>query len=540
MRSLFVLFLSLCIFSCNNSPENPSAKVQSFADVLQPGQKDSIQIIGTDTAHFTGTPRTVYDWVLTSITSKDDTTPIPPLKPVAFSVDTIPFSDPDILAPMRGGNTFYMSKQDIALIPGNPQALDNYTRYNWGLFQTGQTTYNFSQLDKDFNTCIDKGQAFNFRIVTMATSNPGTQSIDGAMLGYPLFLHQQMQQENPKDWVPSGSGMWRPNENSNSFLTAWEGFLKALSDHINTSSYKNVAYKNVLRKKDIDGFGNYGEWHNAGSGRGQEPSEYKATGATLQRIVQASITAFPNIPLIGNVDMFYDENDGQLGYFVLTTSNNWGKIGFGNDHLGDNNTWKSEVTNQRSYNGLKFYPEYLNRWQYAPMLGEPINSSSTAKANGNCEFWDFENEVRQLRVSSFNNQNGTGVNSTCLQNNYIASAKASGYRLQVNGGIYSSAKGILQLTLNWSNIGIAPVYENWITTLELRSGATVIWSGKSSFNPKLFLPGKLTVTDLFTGIPSGSYSLYVILKDPTGYRKPLATANKNVGKDGAYLLTTIN
>ena len=139
------------------------------------------------------------------------------------------------------------------------------------------------------NTSIDKGQRFAFRVITIATSNNGAVSVDGGICAYPLFVHTGMQSESPQDWIPSGSGsMWVPNWNSNTYLSAWENFLQSLSDHINSTSYKGIAYKNVLSRFDICGFGNYGEWHNAGSGRGSEPAGAKATGASLIRIVAAA------------------------------------------------------------------------------------------------------------------------------------------------------------------------------------------------------------------------------------------------------------
>ncbi|MEJ0101263.1 MAG: DUF4832 domain-containing protein [Bacteroidota bacterium] len=280
----------------------------------------------------------------------------------------------------------------------------------------------------------------------------------------------------------------------------------------------------------ICGFGNYGEWHNAGSGRGAEPSGCKATGASLIRIVKANIAAFPTIPLIGNVDMFYGENDAQLGYFVLTNGNTWGKIGFRNDHLADAATFNAEMNDPRSSNGLVFSKELANRWQYAPIIGETLNSSSTVLSGGSCQFWDFEREVRALHITQFNNQNGTGVVSTCIQNNYLNASKASGYRLSLKGGSISGST----VTLNWSNSGIAPVYENWDVYLEVRNGSTVVWSGVSSFKPKLFLPGTTSVNTTIGSVSSGTYSLYVIVKDPLGYRKPLPLANKNRLTDGSY------
>ncbi|MEJ0101262.1 MAG: DUF4832 domain-containing protein [Bacteroidota bacterium] len=462
------------------------------------------------------------------------------VKPAAtsFLLEEIPYGDMDLLAPGRGANTFYTYTQAINIPDPNTNvwSLDNETRFNWSDLQNGPSSYTWANLDNQINTSIDKGQKFAFRVVTIANGGDGTISTGGGILGYPMFVHTGMQSESPKDWIPSGSGnMWVPNWNSNTYLSAWENFLKALADHVNSGSYKGIAYKNVLSRFDICGFGNYGEWHNAGSGRGSEPSGAKATGASLIRIVAANIAAFPNVPLIGNVDMFYGENDAQLGYYVLNASNNWGKIGFRNDHLGDAATFSAEVNDPRSNNGLVFSKELVKRWQYAPIIGETLNSSSPVLSGGSCQFWDFENEVRTLHITQFNNQNGTGVSSSCLQDNYRNASKASGYRLSLKGGSISGST----VSLNWSNSGVAPVYENWDVYLELRNGNTVVWSGVTAFKPKLFLPGTTSVNTTMGTVASGTYSLYVIVKDPLGYRKPLPLANKNRLTDGSYKVADV-
>jgi len=95
------------------------------------------------------------------------------------------------------------------------------------------------------------------------------------------------------------------------------------------------------------------------------------------------------------------------------------------------------------------------------------------------------------------------------------------------------------VTLNWINTGIAPVYENWDVYLEVRSGTTAVWSGMTSFKPKFFQPGTTSVTATLGTIAPGSYSLYVIVKDPMGYRKPLPLANTNRQADGSYKVADI-
>src|SRR6185295_9427004 len=67
------------------------------------------------------------------------------------------------------------------------------------------------------------------------------------------------------------------------------------------------------------------------------------------------------------------------------------------------------------------------------------------------------------------------------------------------------------------------------------------WTGTSPFNPRLFSPtgSAQPVSDNFTlsaSVPQGTYSMYLIIKDPGAYRKPLPLAITGRGSDGSYLL----
>lgn len=461
---------------------------------------------------------------------------------VSFTLDTIPYSDVDILAPGRGANTFYTYIQAINVpdASSNTWSLDNETRFNWCELQpTSAGQYNWANFDNQVNYSIDKGQRFSFGIAGLTDQGSGTSNVSGALLSYPLFVHQAMQQESLKDWTYNG--VWIPNWNSENFLSAWETFLYALAAHINSTSYKGVSYKNVIYRIDIRGFGNWGEWHSYPFINSYPSTSLKATVTTLKRIIDSHINAFPNNPLIGNIAMFTGEVPAEVGYYALTASNSWGRIGIRTDHFGWASTFTNDITNNtRSYGGIDFKTGITTQYMVAPIVGEPMNDASAVTTGGSCGFWNFENEVRTYHASQFNNQNGTGLTSSCVADNYRAASKACGYRLQVKSGSATNTGGGLAITMNWSNVGIAPDYENWDTWFELRDGSTVVWSGKSSFTPKFFLPGTKTVTDNFAVPVQGNYGLYLILRDPTGYRKPLVLTNKNRASDGSYLLSYVN
>ncbi len=460
--------------------------------------------------------------------------------------DSIPYSDNDFPGPGRGGQN-WNDQSVINVTPGNDTALDRYYRFAWNQIQNDDGKYNWAAFDLRIQVAIKNHQKFSFGIMPTCEACSGA-TVDGVLLTYPLFLHTQMQAEAVKDW-PS-KDMWVINWNSVHFLSAWKSMLNAVADHITANSYNGIAYKNVIGYVDVRGYGNFGEWHNYPYHKAM-PSEMWPTAAVLDTIISSHIQAFPRYPLVILIGAF-DDGDAcdippAVTYYALSAKNSWGHIGWRRDNWGDPVNYTKILENNRgSYNGLEFKTAIMDRYMIAPVTGEPLGSTQDVSKGGSCAYWDLENEVRLYHASSFGNGNIPDPSVACVQANIRAASKASGYRMSITGGYIStviSAGGTMAVTLNWFNAGVAPVYENWNTTFELRTDkGMVAWTGTSSFNPKLFLPGSITITDGFNlpaKITPGIYSLYLIMRDPDGYRKPLPLAIAGRNPDGSYLVAQV-
>ena len=162
---------------------------------------------------------------------------------------------------------------------------------------------------------------------------------DWAVTDTPTYLHNLMQGEgsNSRDWQNSG-GLWVPNWNSPNWLGRWAALMTAIANHINSTTYNGKSYKDAIYYIDVRGFGDYGEWHTY-PWTGTEPSGRTATVASLESIVNAVKSAFPNYPLQIAMGAF-DTKDASMMppefcYYALTTSNAWGQIGWRRDNLGD-------------------------------------------------------------------------------------------------------------------------------------------------------------------------------------------------------------
>jgi Domain of unknown function (DUF4832) len=122
--------------------------------------------------------------------------------------------------------------------------------------------------------------------------------------------------------------------------------------------------------------------------------------------------------------------------------------------------------------------------------------------------------------------------------------------------------GTLAAALTWDNAGVAPLYERFDVTLELRRGDRTVWSGRSGLDLRMLLPAgtrvpealkdrglvvaPYTATEAFNlpaSLGPGEYAVWVKVTDPASRgtelqrrfaRLPLRLAHPGRSGDGAY------
>lgn len=469
--------------------------------------------------------------------------------PVPFSLNSIPTSDPDLNNAGRGAEDWH--NQNTVNIPSegtNTQRVDAYFRsqLTWAMLEKGQGQYDMSPLINLLNSCISKRQKISFGIMTVYHDNePVVISYDGGRSSYPQYLHNLMQSESCKDWKTSYGG-WVPNYNSPHYL----GRLKALHGVVNntleTGSFQGIRYKDVVNSIDVRGYGNYGEWHNGGivDNVSQIPSCARASSATLKAIIDAHTSVFQNFQLsiiMTAFDYFLQHTmtSPEVGYYALTTRNAYGPLGWRRDNWGagdgTGDTYIDDllIDNVGTWNGVQLKTLIMKVWEKAPVTGEPMNSTSNS-------FSELNDQVRKYHAASFGNGNITFSPNTATKNNFRAASKSCGYRLITTGGTYQLGASSITIKNNWQNIGIAPNYDNWNIVYEMVSSSGAVTAiGNSTFKLRLFLPGSTSHSDTFPlNLPSGTYTLRMVVKDPTGYRPPLQLAIQGRNSDGSYNLKT--
>lgn len=476
----------------------------------------------------------------------------------------IPFSEPEIISPFRGAEGWHQSSPEERI--ANPSEsnsiipMDVYHRseLRWDQLEPAEGVYQFDILDKIFRAAISARQKVGFGIMTQFPGQADGQMEEGARLCYPLYLHERMQAEpvNERDFIsPVDKTCWIPNYNSSHYLNRFEALLRAIYQHLEQSTHEGISFKNALGYADIRGFGSWGEWHMSGAiDRASDyPPGRRPTSASLIRIIDAHIQVFKDIPLVSVISVFDGERlpntlvPAEVGYHALTATNQWGKLGWRRDNWG----WKEDYisgwleNNHTIYQNMRFDTAIMNRWKYAPILGEgPCGGTSK---DGPCALYDVPRQVKLYHASMIGNGNFCGEHKEMRSRDSMRMAwKLSGYRITPTEVIVPQkiiTDSAFDVRIEWQNSGVAPVYENWEIQIQLQDTKTQkpAWIGKSKFNLRGFLPAEkgLKFTDRFTipsKIPLGNYNLVLKIIDPTGYRNPFILAIKNRMPDGGYLI----
>lgn len=455
-----------------------------------------------------------------------------------FTGNLIPFSEADVVAPGRGAEQWH-DRIDINVPTEGTRTIpkDRYQRFVATRIATAtRGSYNWTFFDNLVREAIANKQRLSFGYMTVYADGNTDHGLvrfsDGGLASYPEWLNNLMMANTNTLLRPWKYGSaWIPNYNNPDY-SAWLLELnKAIDAHIKSTTISGVPMKNVINVIDIRGVGNWGEWHHypyVGDYPNKLPAGRMPTYESLKRIVDAHLLGFPDNPLVAMISAHDRErlvntwNPPAISDYLATAKNNWGGVGYRNDHWGGLDTYTWDYLD---------HPALANVWKTGYITGEPPGS-----VGGTNNMGDLTRQITKYHVSSFGNGNlGGGESSATVRNSIRAASKASGYRLVVtSGSITTGTNG--KITVTWQNNGIAPTYENWNTVFELKNGSTVVWSGISKFKARLFLPGTVTIEDQFTNIPVGNYSLTVKLVDPAGYRELLPLAIRNRQADGSYLL----
>jgi hypothetical protein len=434
-------------------------------------------------------------------------------KGLVFTPTVIPRSAAEI--PNTGRGLYDWQGGTSGLPPGWP-LVDYYMRdaIDWSRdLEPSQGHYSFLErpgvIDEGLADAAAKGGRLRFRIMAW---------MPGSTNRMPSYIETE-----------TAGGQTFPKWNSASWQNAWANLWKALG-----SKYGSNPRIGWI---DTGGYGAWGEAHMNGV---MTPGSHITTENFL-KMVGVVVAAFPKAHvLIGTSAAVKDEAPLQQE-LLPSVVKKYPSVGFHFDNMGALAPADGNNLPYLAPGGQAQDIPAWERWKTAPVISEWWNlpDATVAIARASTEAW---------HVSGIGSGNIQTSVLTGSEPEYQELLKLAGFRDQLDRVEVSplTAGHTTNFTATWENVNVAPTYDRWEVSYELRRGESVVWSATSAFNLRALLPtgGKpLRSSDTFTlpaSLPAGSYTLAVRVVDPTNTVAPMRLADGGRTSDGAYPLGTVS
>lgn len=396
----------------------------------------------------------------------------------------IPFSATEIPNPGRG---MYDWDGVINFPIGSystwPISPNYYHRPVWSAIDVGTTgpSYDWTSIDNLIEAAAANGQRFSLSVMTI---NPWAAN------GVPEWLWGTTA---VTAYSYSGSTWYVPNYNDPNYLTAACNFITALGARYDKDER--------LAWFEVSLYGDWSEGHcyqtctdlgipypsaaDSISVLGYWAESYQLiTLASVTQLVNAHLAAFPNTQLISP-----GGGPCYAMHKALYTASTIKPVGTRWDGLTDPITfygtpaplWALDPDSYYVSIDDPFLATAMNRWQTAPIPTEQGGYNTYASAIP---------IVCNYPISLVASQNVGGTTD-----DFATAIKYSGYRYAVSAVSIPSSVALnssLPITATWNNYGVAPTYDQWQITYQLRNSSNVVVaSTNSSFNLKtLFNPAQ--------------------------------------------------
>jgi Domain of unknown function (DUF4832) len=393
------------------------------------------------------------------------------------------------------------------------KSIDRYDRYNWIDLEKSIGKYDFSTLIKQAQsayTDVDGRGKFTFAVRCV---------VEGIDHAYPSYLDANMD-----SWYSKVKKCWVPDWNNAYFLERLDSLVANLGRQFNTDVRIGAV--------EIRSYGNWGEWHLNEFELPVSPI-LVASLDTKKHMVDAYVNAFPNKQLIMMTD------DAKTLSYAMHQTYVYRPIGLRRDSWGN--------VQMKSFKDSSAWIDAYDRWKIAPFIVEGYGTTGTGVTHSYCS-----NQIIDFHLSALSNGNfGIWNTLTSEQQNFMLQCpKIAGFRYVLRTVNYGDSLVIGQhnnFKSVWSNIGVAPTYNDWNVNFRLLDDTgKIIWEKVSVLSLRSLLPtfSFLTKQDVPVDVnddfmlPStllpGSYSLEMIILDAQNYYSPLKIAIMGRKVNGAY------
>ena len=397
-------------------------------------------------------------------------TPLSAIQPGAV----IPFSAKDLVNPKRGqyqdlGVTLY-PQSTTASYPAWPGTDDAGSRVLWSQIQpTSANSYDFTLIDKAVAAAHVHNQRFHFRVMSFASSGYSGNTV----IGVPAWLRATPGATT--DYSLGGKTYVVPNWNADAYLSPLEHLIAALG----------ARYDHDERVEWFE-FSGYGDWSEnhigfiAGDlgapgpsaddsisqlGYYSQYSDQSITKASITRMVNATLAAFPNTQII-----VLDDNPEITRQLLAASPKR--PVGIRADCLGvypPPQVWATDPNSWYVQNGDPVIAALLARWRTAPVVTEWCNWQPDG---GIAYFQQAIKDVVNYHVSLV--ASNVVAPSPDMYEMWARTNKYAGYRYAVTSATVPAsapAGSALRIIVRWTNFGAAPSYDNWQVSYEVRNDA---------------------------------------------------------------------
>jgi len=400
-----------------------------------------------------------------------------------------------------GESTSY--KQDVTLA---------YVLIKWSDLEPQKGVYDFETLEKNFNFAEWKSKNARF-IIRLVCDYP--EDIEGNMT-IPQWLYDEMDGDGQQYYNNYGIG-FAPNYSNPTFIEAHASVIKALAERYNNDPY--VAYV------QLGSVGHWGEWHvNYGKGINKLPK-----ADILDQYVQPYIDYFTNKMLsIRRPTAIAGENN----------------FGLYNDVFGDKD--ETDIWLERFAEGYfaeqtdEDIPAMPDFWETAVSGGE-ISSNHELEYYLGEGFEETFKEVEECHTTFLGPKAPYGLEKgNEYQENMDKMTSKMGYCFTIDKVVVENLnkKKDLKIKINWQNIGVAPIYQNWPICISITGAdGTEYASEVIDSNMTQWLPGTSKIKYKISNtkdLPKGDYRINISILDPITMKPGIALALDDEEKDLIY------
>jgi hypothetical protein len=419
---------------------------------------------------------------------------------------TVTQGEKPITNPLKGWAVWGESdsyKQDVSLA---------YVSIKWSDLEPQKGVYDFEAIEKSFN--FDKWKNKNARfIIRFICDYPEDTA---ANMTIPQWLYDEMGGDGQLYDNNYGIG-FSPNYSNEIFIEAHERVIKALGERYNKDPY--VAYI------QLGSVGHWGEWH-VNYGKGINPLP---TAEILDKYVQPYIDYFPDKVLAIRKPT------------VIASQNGFGLY---NDVFGDKE--ETDIWLDRIANGYT-WEETNEEMPSMPKFWETSVSGGEISSNNPLEYYLGENfeetykELEECHTTFLGPKAPYGIEKGSeYQENMDKMTANMGYCFTINKVVIENLnkKKDLNITLNWENIGVAPIYQNWPICISIVGSDGKEYAKEIiESNMKEWSSGTCGVTYKINGtnkLPKGDYQITVSILDPITNKPGIALALEDDNNDLVY------